>query len=321
MIAVNKDYVSETPDKVRGDFLRDGRTNVLFYIDEWSFKENSEDSTTYVYNALRQLPEKYNVMLSYDRNPDARDADVVFSRFDPPTKNDEIQGQKAFLEELVQYEEGRKFYNLPSVQLAFRGKGYLERLAGSGLIPETIFTSSPHEAFTFIRELGEDIVMKPIFGYGANGVKGFGKWECGKAVDYLDDLLLDGQEKVIVQRFLPEIYTEGDKRVVLVDGEAIGARLRRPADGSILANIHAGGSAEDSIVTQRDRRVIERTKEYLPEVCEGWWGLDIIGEYLGEANVSSPGLAYAIDKANQNTRFIDAIKKSIERCRQLEAVA
>ena len=321
MISFNRGYVFETPRDVQGYFLRDRKINVLIYIDEGKI-EDEGDSTAYVYTSLKKSPEKYNVKVSYERNSDlVQEADIVFSRFDPPVKDKEIQEQKKFLEELIQYEKGRKFYNLPSVQLAFRDKSYLERLAGSGLIPETLFTSSPHETFTFMRELDEDIVIKPIFGYGANGVKGFRKEEYNSAIEHLENLLIDGQEKVIVQRFLPEIYTEGDKRVVLVDGKPIGARLRLPADGSILANLHAGGIAEDTTVTPRDIKVIEIAKHYLPEISQGWWGLDVIGEYLGEANVSSPGLAYAIDKANNNTRFVDAIEKSIEKSRISKVIA
>lgn len=320
MIAINRDYAPETPT-TRGNFLRDRRINILIYIDEDNLK-NPEDSTAYVYNTLRQSPEKYNVRISFERNPDlAEEADVVFSRFDIPKRIDDIKNQKEFLEQLVQYESRRIFYNRPTVQLAYRDKSYLEKLRGTGLIPESLFTSSPHKLFDFMRELGEKIVIKPIFGYGGEGVKSFEKEEYNEAVDYLDSLLLDGQRRAVVQRFLPEIYTEGDKRVVVVDGDVIGAILRKPKTGDFRANIHSGGSAEDTIVTLRDLRIVETAKQYLPEISQGWWGLDIIGDYLGEANSSSPGLAHKIDTVNGNTNFMDAIKKNIENSRKLEVAA
>jgi glutathione synthase len=91
----------------------------------------------------------------------------------------------------------------------------------------------------------------------------------------------------MLQRYEPAVRA-GDKRIILVDGEPMGAINRVPAAGDARANMHAGGRAEGSVMTARDREICERIGPYLREHGLLFTGIDVIGDYLTEINVTSP---------------------------------
>ena len=95
------------------------------------------------------------------------------------------------------------------------------------------------------------------------------------------------REPVIVQRYLPEVR-DGDKRIILVDGEPAGAVLRIPADGDARANFHAGGKAVKTELTAREREICEMIGPALRQRGLLFVGIDVIGGYLTEINVTSP---------------------------------
>ncbi len=153
------------------------------------------------------------------------------------------------------------------------------------LMPPTVITSSRAEIDAFRREHG-DIIMKPLFGNGGSGV-----FHIRPDDDNINALLemftARSREPIIVQRYLPEIR-KGDKRIVLIDGVAAGGVTRVPAQGEARANLHVGGRAEKTTLTPREREICARIGPALKERGLIFVGIDVIGNYLTEINVTSP---------------------------------
>jgi glutathione synthase len=95
------------------------------------------------------------------------------------------------------------------------------------------------------------------------------------------------REPLIAQKFLPDVG-KGDKRIILVDGEAAGAINRVPAEGETRSNLHVGGRAEAIGLTDRDREICAAIGPLLREKGQVFVGIDVIGDYLTEINVTSP---------------------------------
>jgi glutathione synthase len=153
------------------------------------------------------------------------------------------------------------------------------------LMPETLITRDPGEVAAFRRAHG-DIIVKPLYGNGGAGI-----FHLGRDDRNLSSLLeLFGQmfrEPFIVQRYLPEVR-RGDKRIILVDGEAAGAINRVPAEHDARSNMHAGGRAEPTEMTAREREICLRIGPALRERGFMLVGIDVIGDFLTEINVTSP---------------------------------
>jgi len=118
-----------------------------------------------------------------------------------------------------------------------------------------------------------------------------------------------------VQRYVPEVR-QGDKRIILIDGEAVGAINRVPAAGEARSNMHVGGRPEKSSLTARDRQICEAIGPVLRERGMIFVGIDVIGDYLTEINVTSPTGLQEInrfDKVVLEDRIWDAIEKRLGR--------
>ncbi len=154
-----------------------------------------------------------------------------------------------------------------------------------GLMPPTLITADRDEILAFRREHGE-IILKPLFGNGGAGV-----FHLTPADDNLNALLeLFTQlyrEPIIVQRYLPEVR-QGDKRIILVEGEPLGAVLRVPPAGEARANLHVGGKAVKTALSAREREICAAIGPALREQGLVFVGIDVIGDYLTEINVTSP---------------------------------
>ncbi len=154
-----------------------------------------------------------------------------------------------------------------------------------GLMPPTLITADRRHILEFRAEY-QDIVLKPLFGNGGAGV-----FHIGPGDENLNSLLeLFTQlyrEPVIVQRYLPEVRA-GDKRIILVDGVAVGAVNRVPAAGEARSNLHVGGQAVKAELTPRDREICEAIGPTLRQRGLIFVGIDVIGQYLTEINVTSP---------------------------------
>jgi glutathione synthase len=153
------------------------------------------------------------------------------------------------------------------------------------LMPPTLISSHVEEIRAFRAE-HRDIIVKPLFGNGGAGV--FHVTRDDENLNSLLEMFTQlGREPVIVQRYLPEIR-QGDKRVILVDGEAVGAVSRVPAVGEARANLHVGGKATKTSLTRREHDICAAIGPELKARGLVFVGIDVIGDYLTEINVTSP---------------------------------
>jgi glutathione synthase len=162
-----------------------------------------------------------------------------------------------------------------------------------GLMPPTLITSDRDEITAFRREHG-DIILKPIFGNGGVGV--FRLTPADENLNALLELFTQlYREPIIVQRYLPEVR-QGDKRIVLVEGMPMGGVLRVPAVGEARANLHVGGKAVKTTLTPREREICAAIGPTLKARGLVLVGIDVIGDYLTEINVTSPTGIQEIDR-------------------------
>ena len=154
-----------------------------------------------------------------------------------------------------------------------------------GLMPPTLITANRDEVIAF-REEHEDIILKPLFGNGGAGV-----FHVAPGDENLNALLEMFTEfyrtPIMVQLYVPEVRA-GDKRIILVDGEPAGGVLRLPAPGDARANFHAGGTAVKTELTPRDLEICRAIGPALRERGLVFVGIDVLGTYLTEINVTSP---------------------------------
>jgi glutathione synthase len=154
-----------------------------------------------------------------------------------------------------------------------------------GVQPPTLITSDAEAIYDFRARHG-DMVLKPLYGGGGSGVVRL------KADDPNLDALLElhamiGREPVIAQKFIPAV-SKGDKRVLLIDGEPVGAINRVPAEGQVRSNLARGGRAEAVELTARDLELCAIIGPELRRRGLLFVGIDVIGDYLTEINVTSP---------------------------------
>jgi len=136
------------------------------------------------------------------------------------------------------------------------------------------------------RDRHGDIILKPLYGNGGAGV--FKLAHSDGNLASLHELFSGiNREPLIVQKFLPDV-SAGDKRVILVDGEPVGAINRVPAMGETRSNMHVGGRPEKIALSDRDREICDRIGPLLREKGQVFVGIDVIGQWLTEINVTSP---------------------------------
>ena len=154
-----------------------------------------------------------------------------------------------------------------------------------GVMPPTLITSDPEEIKAF-RAKHKDIIIKPLYGNGGAGVFHLppGDENLGSLVEMFT---LNFREPMIVQKYVAAVR-EGDKRIILIDGEVAGAINRVPAAGEARSNMHVGGRPEKSILTAREEELCEAIGPALKDQGLIFVGIDVIGGDLTEINVTSP---------------------------------
>lgn len=163
------------------------------------------------------------------------------------------------------------------------------------LMPPTVITSSRDEVLA-ARAEWKDIIVKPLYGNGGSGVFHV-KPDDENLGALLETFTQLYREPVIVQKYLPEIR-KGDKRIILIDGKPAGAVSRIPQDGEARANFHAGGSAGKTVLTAREQEICEAIGPTLRQQGLLFVGIDVIGDYLTEINVTSPTGIQEINRLN-----------------------
>ena len=179
------------------------------------------------------------------------------------------------------------------------------------LMPPTLITRSPDEIRTF-RDEHKDIVVKPLYGNG--GVAIFRITEDDTNLNSLIELLgMTFREPLMVQRYLSEVR-EGDKRIILVNGEFAGAINRVPAADETRSNLHVGGTAEATSLTTREKEICARLGPALKKRGLIFTGIDVIGDYLTEINVTSPtGIRQVIEFGGKDIAAMiwDVVEKKV----------
>ncbi len=155
-------------------------------------------------------------------------------------------------------------------------------------IPPTWVGADPASAREFVEDVGGEAVLKTLEGFGGEQVYRLSRG--GPNVPALLDTVTDGGETtVMVQRFLPAVQETGDRRVLVLDGEPLGALTRHPDAGDFRANLHSGGSATDAEgLDEREHRLCEALAPELRRRGLHFVGLDVIDGHLTEINVTSP---------------------------------
>jgi glutathione synthase len=153
------------------------------------------------------------------------------------------------------------------------------------LMPPTLLTRNRDAIRAFWREHG-DIILKPLFGNGGAGVFRLrpGDENLTALLEIYESIQ---REPVMVQRYIPEVR-QGDKRIILVEGEAMGAVLRVPPEGEARANLHVGARPVKTELTSREREICAAIGPTLRAQGLVFVGIDVIGDWLTEINVTSP---------------------------------
>ncbi len=232
------------------------------------------------------------------------EADAVFIRKDPPF-NDAYYYATLLLEH-VRHET--LIVNDPRGLREANEKLYALQFADH--MPSTIVTSDRAAIHEFVIAVGGAAVIKPLDGMGGFGVMALRLGDANnKAI--VDMLTLEGTRLAEVQAFIPEV-SEGDKRVLLLDGEPLGAILRVPQGGDLRANIHVGGSVVPTELTDKERALVEAIAPRLRADGLFFVGLDLVGEKLTEVNVTSPTGIRELSKFT-NERVSDRVIAWVER--------
>ena len=220
-----------------------------------------------------------HVELGPMREVDLADFDVVWLRQDPPFDMHYITSTH-LLDRLA---PGTLVVNDP-----FWVRNYPEKLMVldfPDLTPPTT-VSRDLDTIKAFKDKHGDVIVKPLYGNGGTGVFLLNKED--RNLSSLFEMFTGfSREPLIVQKFLPAV-SKGDKRVILVDGECVGAINRVPATGETRSNMHVGGRPEKVGLTDRDLEICARIGPLLKEKGQVFVGIDVIGEYLTEINVTSP---------------------------------
>ncbi|WP_440696343.1 glutathione synthase [Candidatus Pelagibacter sp. HIMB109] len=181
------------------------------------------------------------------------------------------------------------------------------------LIPDTLISEDLNEIQNFIKKY-KFTILKPLYGNGGEGIEKVTKGSL-KNKTIIQRMIKKYKGAIIAQKFIKEI-SQGDRRIILIDGEYVGSVARIPKKGSIKANFHAGGSAQRSGLVFKDRKICSKLKPYLKKKGLFFTGIDAIGNYLTEINVTSPTGMQEINRLN-NTRlekiFWDKLEKKIKK--------
>jgi len=260
-----------------------------------------------VRHATMQLDAEKPITLGQPEDVDLVDVDAVFIRKDPPFTDAYL-----WLTLVLDHLEGSTLVvNSPRGLREANEKLYAHHFPE--IVPPTIMTSHKDEILRFLSDVGGKAVIKPIDGHGGEGV--FLLTEGDTNLNALIETVTHlGGCNAIVQALIPEVYDEGDKRILLVKGELLGVVGRVPSKGDLRSNVHVGGSATPAELTDADRKIIETIGPRLIADQLFFVGLDVIGGKLIEVNVTSPTLIQQMSRLcgeNLSAIVIDRLEDEV----------
>ena len=234
--------------------------------------------------------------------------DAIFMRKDPPFDIAYLHATQ--LLDLAQA-EGAVVLNNPGGLRAANEK--LFALNFSAVIPPTLVSQDAERLKAFLEELGGEMIIKPVDGHGGAGIF-YVQREDRNLNSILETATREGREPIIAQQYLPAVR-QGDKRLIVLNGEPLGCTLRVPRADEHRGNIHVGGTCIKAAITPHDREICALVGPRLRREGLYFVGLDIIGEYLTEVNVTSPTGVQEIDRLDQvclEARVIDFAEQQVE---------
>lgn len=216
------------------------------------------------------------------------DVDAVFMRKDPPFDADYLLATW-----ILDRVDRRRVVMINDPQGIRDFNEKLAALRWPELMAPSLVASDRKVLRAFLEEHGE-VVVKPLLNAGGSGVILLEKGHRNVG-SVLDLLTMDGQRMIEIQAYIPAVVA-GDKRVILLDGQPIGAVNRKPKSDDIRANMHVGGQAEKAVLTDRDREICRALQPELSARGLIFVGIDVIGGWLTEVNVTSPTGLQEIDR-------------------------
>lgn len=181
-------------------------------------------------------------------------------------------------------------------------------------IPQTLVSSDMRRLKEFMDELGGEMIVKPLDGAGGSGVFYLNQQD-RNTNSILEAATDNGRRLIMAQRYLPEIR-QGDKRIIVLNGEPLGAVLRVPLEWETRGNIHVGGQVVKTEVTERDQEICAALAPLLRADGLYFVGLDVIGNYLTEVNVTSPtGIqeVNALNGVHLERQVVDFVEQQVEK--------
>jgi len=281
------------------------RGHELFYYtpEKLAYQEGRVTARGWPLTVRREKGNHYT--LGEEQEIDLADWDVVWLRQDPPFDMGYITSTHL----LDMIHPDTLVVNDP-----FWVRNYPEKLLVldfPDLTPPTTIARDLDTLRAFKEKHG-DIILKPLYGNGGAGVFRLGPDD--RNMTSLHELFTGiNNEPLIAQKFLPDV-SAGDKRVILVDGKAVGAINRVPAKGEIRSNMHVGGRPEKISMSARDLEICERIGPLLREKGQIFVGIDVIGGNLTEINVTSPTGIMELDRfdgINVSEMVWEAIERKI----------
>jgi glutathione synthase len=232
---------------------------------------------------------------------------AVFMRKDPPA-----DAPYLYATMLLSLADPRRTFVLNNPAGLREANEKLYALNFPDAIPPTIVTYEIPRLKTFLTENGGEMIVKPLDGHGGEGV--FLVTSTDRNLGAILETVTHFESRpIMAQRYIPEIRN-GDKRLIVLDGEPLGCMMRVPRDDEHRGNIHVGGTCVKTPLTARDRKICAMLKPRLQKDGLYFVGLDIIGEYLTEVNVTSPTGVQEIDRldsANLEGKVIDFVEQRV----------
>lgn len=240
------------------------------------------------------------------------DFDVVLMRKDPP-----FDMKFFFATHLLSLVDERKCFVMNNPKGLREANEKLYALRFPEQIPQTLVSSDMRQLKAFMDELGGEMIIKPLDSSGGSGVF-YLSTQDRNTNSILEAATESGRKMIMAQRYLPEIR-QGDKRIIVLNGEPLGAVLRVPSEEEHRGNIHVGAQCVRAEITARDREICAALAQLLREDGLFFTGLDVIGNFLTEVNVTSPTGVQEINGLNGvrlETQILDFIETRVESMRK-----
>ena len=233
--------------------------------------------------------------------------DAIFMRKDPPA-----DAPYLYATMLLSLADRHRTFILNEPAGLREANEKLYALNFPGAIPPTIVTYEIPRLKRFMEEQGGEMIVKPLDGHGGEGV--FHADARDRNLNaILEAVTLFETRPIMGQRYIPEIRN-GDKRLIVLNGEPLGCTLRVPRDDEHRGNIHVGGNCVKADITPRDREICRMLRPRLERDGLYFVGLDIIGNFLTEVNVTSPTGIQEIDRldaVNLEAKVIDFVESRV----------